>query len=436
MRVRLTQLQVALAALVVAGCQEQNAPLRPGPEMQVAPSSGTTCDFKSLSQFATHYFSSGEAKVVRNILSAMQSAGAFTAVAQDSGFSVMSHIAANITAGNSDVADASSLTNGLLACMYNDPEALPATFPEDFSVATNPALKGAYAVRGGTADANYVVYSRPLGSSFSGVGPSATNATASWNEMLDSFPRPGNPAPNRILLYGMPGSTQTTYDWRVVPRNTTFNPPAVVAVCLDPTTGDGLTSLLHEEHVGLLPYVQATWLGVPPSCSTPMAALTSSGPLQFASRAAKWGLGLFTPEPLSAENSVVPDGLGGTTGGARSEFGAEQVDNVTLTFTVQPTDVQVNSVITPPVVVQATNPITGSTVANVSITLSAVNNNGTPAVLSGTLTQVTDYSGNATFADLSESKTGGYVLVASGFVGGRDQIVVGTATSDRFNVRP
>lgn len=103
---------------------------------------------------------------------------------------------------------------------------------------------------------------------------------------------------------------------------------------------------------------------------------------------------------------------------------------------MQPSDVQVNQIITPPVVVQATHATTGSTVANVAITFTAVNNNGVPAVLQGTLTQTTNSSGLATFANLSETKTGGYVLIASGSVGGRPAIFVPQATSARFNVRP
>lgn len=431
MRVRLTVPAVAFVSLVAAGCGERSAPLPQGPNMQVAaPTSATTCDFKSLSQLATHYFSGPEAKVVRNILTAMQSAGAFTTTAQDSGFSVMSHIAANITAGNTDVADASSLTNGLLACMYNSAADLPATFPENFSVATDPAQHGAYAVRGGAADPNFVVFSRPLASPFSGVGPDSLSASAPWAGMLS-----GNPAPRRILVYGMPGSFPRTFDWRVVPRSTVFSPAVVVGVCVNPDTSANATALLHEQNVGLLPFVHALWMDLG-TCSPTAVSLSAAGPLQFALGAARLGMSLFAPSPLSATNATIVDGLGGTTGGIHSEFGVEPADTLTLTFIVQPSDVQVNQIITPAVVVQATHATTGSTVANVAITFTAVNNNGVPAVLQGTLTQTTNSSGLATFANLSETKTGGYVLIASGSVGGRPAIFVPQATSARFNVRP
>ncbi len=423
-------------AIGIIGCGEDGQPALPGPRMQTtAPSSGTlTCSFTSLNQLTNHYFNSTEAKVVRGIISAMQTAGAFTTTAQDSGFSVMSHIAANINAGNTDVVDASSLTNGLLACMYNaaDPAgraALPAVFPENFSVATDPAQRGAYAVRGGHADTDSVVFSRPLTAPFSGIGPDTVNAAAPWAPMLvDS-----NPPPRRILVYGMPGSTSQTFDWRVVPRSTVFSPPAVVAVCVDPDLN--ATSLLHEQNIGLLPFRHALWLDLA-TCSPTSAARLVAGPLQFAFGVARWGMNLLAPSPLSATDPTIVDGLGGLTGGVHSEFGTERTDTVTLTFSVQPTDVRVNRIITPPVVVKATHTSTGAVVANVSVTISAFNNNGTPAVLLGTLTQITNAAGLATFADLSETKTGGYLLTAAGTVGGRPAIFVIQATSVRFNVRP
>jgi hypothetical protein len=72
----------------------------------------------------------------------------------------------------------------------------------------------------------------------------------------------------------------------------------------------------------------------------------------------------------------------------------------------------------------------------VSVTLGSIDNNGVPQLLSGTLTQVTNGSGIATFGDLSQSKTGGYALTATGSVNGRAAIVVVQGTSARFNVHP
>jgi hypothetical protein len=431
MRIRL----IGLAAVVAAGalaCGENNQQLPPGPRMQAsAPTSpSVTCDFKSLSQLATHYFPGQEAKIVKDIISQMQTAGAYTSGAQNYGFDVMTHVAANIKAGNTDVSDGSNLTNGLLACMYDatttaGQAALPATFPEDFTVAVDPAQHGGYEVRGGPNDLTAVVFSRPLSSPFSGVAPSTGITAADWSGMLGT----PNPPPNRILVYGEPSPLPETYDWRVVPRNTAFNPVANVGLCLDVNQYD--QSLVHEEHVGLLPFVDFPYL-IAGQCSSVASAGSSPWPFQLARTLTRW----MAPRPLWAAGTLNPGGLGGATDGIHSEFGPQLVDTVYLAFVQQPTDVQVNQIITPPVQVSVTAVKTGDPVPNVTVTLSSINNNGTPALLSGTLTKTTDGTGILTFSDLSESKTGGYVLVATGTVGNRDKIYVPAATSDRFNVRP
>lgn len=390
--------------------------------MQAAAVVAGQCDFTSLTPLVNHYFPGPEAKIVRGLVSQMQSAGAFTTDAKDRGFDVMVHIASNVNAGNNKVADASNLTNGLLACMFSSAAELPATFPEDFSVATDPTQHGGYAVRGGASDPlNAAVFSRPLTAPFSGIVPSSTNT---WPGILS-----GNPAPSRLLVYGRPGSTAQTYDWKVVPRNATFSPPAIVGVCIDANVSN--TSLLHEEHVGLLPFVDAAFLN-PATCSS---FATQSWGNQFARRLAEWGLNIVA-RPLSASDFLNPGGLGGSTGGIGSEFGPQVVSTVTLTFTVQPSDVQANDTITPPVRVRATDATTNAPVPNVSITLSSTNNNGTPALLGGTLTQITDADGFATYGDLTQSKPGGYLLVAAGTVLGRPAITVPTVNSTRFNVGP
>lgn len=49
---------------------------------------------------------------------------------------------------------------------------------------------------------------------------------------------------------------------------------------------------------------------------------------------------------------------------------------------------------------------------------------------------MTGPDGTATFSDLSETKPGGYRLVASGSVGGRPAIQVPQVMSVKFNVHP
>src|SRR5256885_7958460 len=113
----------------------------------------------------------------------------------------------------------------------------------------------------------------------------------------------GKPQPHRLLVYGLPGSLSTTYDWRVVPRNSTFSPKAIVGVCIDPNAN--ATSLLHEEHTGLLPFVEAGFLN-----STTCSSLASRSFLSdLAGRVGRWGVDLFGPRPLSA--TTLMGGSGG-----------------------------------------------------------------------------------------------------------------------------
>jgi len=426
MRYPLIGVGVLIAALVATGCTDRSQSLPPGPSMRVVDPPGT-CDFRSLSQLANRYFGSAEAKTVRGLISQMQDAGAGTTTAQDRGFDVMTHIASNVNAGNADAADASALTNGLLACMFTDAADLPATFPEDFSTATNPVLHGAYAVRGGAADPlSAPVFSRPLTAPFSGIAPSGLNT---WPGVLA-----GNSPPARVLVYGMPGSQSQTYEWRVVPRSTEFSPPVVVGLCIDANVST--TSLVHEEHIGLLPFVDAAFLN-PATCS-PFAAQSWS--MQVASRIARWGIDFLGPKPLSASGLMNPGGLGGSTGGIRSEFGPQEIPPVALTLS-QPADATVNTPIVSTtggsIVVQES--ANGQAIPGTFITLQAIDNNGATVVLScpgGCIDREADASGVVDFGNPILNKTGGYRLVASGSVAGRPGITVNSATSNRFNVRP
>jgi hypothetical protein len=427
MRLRSSWSAVVLVAAVASGCGERSRPLPPSaraPSVSLSNSLAFGCDFGVLSQLAGNYFSEAELTLVQGEISQMQSLGAFSTGAQDTGFTIMSRIAANVNAGNTDATDASSLTNGLLACMYNNPADLPAAFPEDFTVATDPAQHGAYGVRGGATDPDTaVLFSRPFTSPFSGTAPPPGTT---WAGMLG-----GDPAPQRLLVYGRPGSSPDSYDWRVVPRSTVFSPGIIIGVCVDPFAN--ATSLVHESNIGVLAFVNAQFMDLS-TCSPTSAMRPVAGPLEFARGAVRWGVSLFAPSALFAKTLI--DGLGGSTGGVHSEFGPERVDTVTLTFTVQPTDIDLGQIIAPPVVIQATHASTGSAVANVAISLTAGPNNGKPAHLLGTLTQVTNASGLATFPDLSETKPGAYILNASGTVGGRPAIVVLRTSSVRFHVRP
>lgn len=427
MRPRITSLLAVWAGLAALACSGDRGGTSPaGPRLSAATAPSNACSFNSMNSLVAHYFSSTEAQVVRGLLNQMQAA-TDTTPRRDRGFDVMAHIAGNVSTGNPGAQDAAALTNGLLACMFFSAAELPATFPEDFSVATDPALDGAYAIRGGATDpAVDVVYSRAAGfaQGFSGVAPPSSST---WSAIVSSVRAPG-----RILVYGRPGSNSSSYDWKVVPANATFNPSLVVGLCVDASRN--ATAMLNEENIGFLSFVDAGFLagGI---CSPVAFGGPGSGPAFLARRLVRGVESLFAVPSAWARSVFNPGGIGGSTGGIHSVFTAAPVQ-ATLTFIVQPSDSRVNQIIAPPVQVRAVDATTGKTVAGVQITLMQINNNGVTGTLNGTTTRPTDNSGIATFADLSLSKAGGYVLVASGSVVGRDAIVVPTIPSDHFNNRP
>jgi len=417
----------ASTVLTVLGCSERERGL-PAPQFHdIVVTATSTCDFDAVSHLANHYFSPPLQQLVQDSVGLMQSSGAFTVPARQVGFSIMAIIGAAVSSGTAgDPAIGSSLTNQLILCMFDrtaDSASYPKTFPEDFTVPLTSAAHGAFETRGATFESPTApVFSRPLSSPFSGIAPSGST----WPLVLDNTPL-GNPAPNRILVYGQPGSTPQSYDWKVMPRNTHFDPAVVVALCIDPFTETTTTSMVQEENLGILPFVDATFL-VPGACSPTTSLGNSWNPLRFAKRFMR----LLGPQDLWGN----PGGLAGATPGVKSEFTGDAVPEVTLTFIVQPTDTRANQTIAPPVQIKATRPSDGTTVGGVQITIALVNNNGVKKTLLGTTTQTTDVSGVATFGDLRSTDTGGFRLVATGSVVGRPAIVVGQATSARFNVRP
>jgi len=408
---------LSLIGAVAVGCGERQAASPAGPVADVAAlTTLPACDFNAMNPLVSHYFSSGQAKTARDLITAMATAGAGSAAARDRGYDVMTMIAANAQAGTGGAVQAGSdLINELTKCMFTDVAAFPATFPEDYTVALTTSLAGGFGVRGGASDpATDPVTSRDL---FSGVAP-AFGVT--WSAMLS-----GNPAPSRLLVYGRPSTIAQHYDWKVLPRNAAFSPNAIVGVCVD--VNAATTSMLNEEHVGILTFADAYFLN-PATCSS------------FSARGASWGerlVALLLPKALSASTVVNPGGIGGSTGGIGSDFGLQNIPAVTLTFTVQPpATVTVGQPFS--VQVQATDPGTGATVGGVRISILAQNNNGVPKQLLGTTTQITSNSGVATFADLSfsDGSTGGYRLLASGGVTGRDAIGVNQAISIKVNAKP
>ena len=412
----------AITAGAVAGtqtaCAERRNDVPSGPAASVTTlTTLPACDLGGTNQPVSRYFGPADAKTAKTLIEQIGAAGAGSVIARDRGFDFIALIARNAQAGTGgDASAASDLINKVSACMFRDLAELPETYPEDYTVAVSTAQAGGLAVRGGSTDANEPVISR---GSFSGVAP---QLGGTWTAMLA-----GNPAPARLVLYGRPGSTPQSYDWKVLPRNAAFNPPAIVGVCLDLDVAT--TSMLHEEHVGLLTFSEAYFLD-PATCGS----FTSRSSVSY------WTHQLaqvFLPRPLSASTVGLRGGIGGSTGGIGSEFGAKDVPNVNITFTIQPpATVFVGETFS--VQVRTTDPTTGANVGGVQVAIIAVNNNGIPKQLLGALPQTTTNAGLATFSGLSfaPGSTGGFRLVVGGGVLGRPSISVGQASSSKVNSKP
>ena len=426
----------ALFTLTAVGCVDQQATSPSTPRFAL--SAGGPCSFSNIGSLVNAYFTSeDERSAVGAIVIGMQGAGAFTTAAQDSGFSVLSHLAANVDAGNADSVDGSALANATLGCMYSDTAQLPVHFPENFLTATDPSSTGGFQVRGTAGDgASAPIYNRPYAAPFSAMAP-PTGST--WAAILS-----GNAAPQRILAYGRAGSNTSTYDWKVLPRGTTFSPGVVVGVCAD--AGAFATSMLDEQHVGLLSFVLVSTDVLPATCSPTVALSRPSPALEFARRVGD----LFAVPAAWA----YAGGIGGSTGSINSEFSALGLTggNVDVAFTVQP-PATVTVCSTPPcgtgfsVSLQTTSGTTAGTlsVGGTTVHLRSFDNNGQKTQLVQCVGSVctddpvatTGNNGIATFTGLFVTKNGAVrLMVTDGTVNGRGAISVGTATSTKINVKP
>ena len=458
MQTRLSLAALSVVALAVAcgdpqdrNAAQTDAPVAPMFSRNAPPNSfSTKCSFTTASQVAGSYFTNNDTvKVVRTLISSMKSAGAGTTAAASLGFDVLSHVAANI-AVDPDFTTGSTFVNEIIKCMFTDPNAWPASFtaptpgPEDFTIALDPARDGAFGVRGGTSDPAGPVLARL--DSYSGAAPSS----GSWGSILA-----GN-AIARVLLYGRPSVAQpgvdpnTFYNWRVVARNTSFSPPVIVGVCIDPNTNafGGQKAVVRKQDqagVAFLPFADAAFLIPGTNCTGPLS-LRQGFMGTLAQGIFTLGSSFLGPKPLSASRMLNPGGLAGATGGIHTDYGPDEVDSVFLSFVIQPHDAKVcsvavgsgcsgNQTISPVKVLALWK---GFPVGGVRITVVPFNNNGTPAEMRGDSTLVTGEDGTVTYTNLGLTKPGGYALLTNAeLVEQRStQIVIPHVTSTKFNVRP
>lgn len=374
----------ALGTALLAGCADQTSTAPTGIQASI---SGVSCDFKALKKSVISYFAGGtDQNTGQNILTAMSAA---TGSARDNeGFNLLAWTATVTDAGRQtgSAAIGSGLVNGTLACMSSNVSS--PDLPADFG----PALSsgGAFAVRGGTNDPTSPVLAR--GTIGWGVEPPAN---FSWSQITGG---------QRTLIYGNPLTlfvsneevTGTGFHWGRVP-DVAFTPAILVGYCVEGS--DRLLIQHHQANDGVL------LQGASPSFCTAAANLAPSGwnLRSLAQRAAQ----IIVGKPLYA--SARTTGPGGLAGGF-SDFGAVDGEHVNLTFTTQPADAKITSLMAP---FQVTARADGGTpFAGVPVTVAIAGNNGS-WIFSGTATRITNDQGVATFDDLNINKAGGYILQAT-----------------------
>jgi hypothetical protein len=360
---------LALAAgLGLVACSEQPQELD-SPDLAEIASFVTPCNTNGFNPLIAGYFSGTQQQLVKDYKDAMLDALAASqaAAAETQGFNVLREIASAAKgAPQPPAATGSALAVETLRCIVEvtDTNVIKPASPglTFFIPALDHDAGGGFEVRGGAGDPTAPVQA-DAGTSplvISGIAPPQGG---SWDASLDG---------QRVLFYGEPGPTAGTYHWSTVRRSATFDPPLVVTTCVDDATFDQPFSvMLHESDVGILAFVDASYIG----CGQAPATASAGGTGLFR-QLADLGRRLFAPEPAIAA-AVMPGLVGGSVKGVKSLFSPEEVTTLVTTLTSVPSPIGTL------VVNQGTFDLTvevredGDLVNGVQVTLTLEANNGT-----------------------------------------------------------
>jgi hypothetical protein len=436
-------LSVALG-LFVAACADQadSGPVGLDPDLASGKPDPATvaCNSSVFPSLVNTYFSNAAAKQEAQGYVNLMTAAPHGSVAQDNGFNVMDLIASEVKGGNSAAGTGNTLTRELIKCMYDAATSsdFPANFASlDFTSSLDPAVPGAFEVRGPTSG-NTPVASRaqlPV-ERLSGVAPPqdptdlvAPGTALPWSHILSE----------RALIYGIPvetglgGYSKDEYQWEAIRPSVSFaNEGATVALCSPTSTA---SSMVDESNFGVLAYTGGDYI-----CDASYAS-TAQGwsPRVLAQRL----LNFITPQPLFAGFSTI----GGSAGGLRSFFSNKTISGASLKFVapLPPSTPKANSLITVTVEARSSDLVLMN---GVRVTLTGTNNNGTPTQLvqwdgtSQTCTTDTTPSGvtgtkgvGVVEIKFCVTKNGGLLLTGNGTVTGRSIDVTSTKPA-KMNVRP
>lgn len=469
---------VILGLAAAIGACDQPSPAAPVEGLgaaKPAPASVFACVFNgnpSLSNSSNSYFTdSGDRREASDLISAMQSArdAGNIALARQYGFALLSKVG-QVARGSSpgDRTVGALLTKQAFNCMYATGGADAAGFEDwpddphyDFAAALDADNGGAYYVRGGTNDPNAPAIGNLAALNSPPVDPAGGNVSAIAPAVGSTWPAVLG---QQVLLFGLP--VQDGYDWKVLPRNATFSPHAVVALCQG-VNGGGQeyadADMVHQFGIGVIGFVEAGGL-----CGTvpPLSALEGRSLFGRLARMGRTVSGLLSPEPLQASMSVATT-RGGTASGAKGdEFTFTNAPEANLAVSVG--DLGAKNTVTVntgrfSVTVVVTTP-DGEPFGGVNVGLSVSNNNGVPTniyevidpsytgcdpntgkvvpPLETTLSTIdTDGTTATTRAvwnrNLCITSTGGVMVNAFSVAAGNPSAGVGAAAaSKKFNVKP
>jgi hypothetical protein len=337
------------AVAFAAACSDDSPTLSPSDGPSFVVTSPNACTFTgnpSLNKAIGDYFTVNAEKSTANtyataIQTAYNTAPApnFTA-ARGPGFDLLKFVGQVGRAGHgSSTTNGAAVVRQALQCMYNVPaatgagqafEGWPTNQQFDFASALDFASGGAYSVRGDAAKDDETA---PVVAQVSGFDPEeagnvsalAPGSGSNWSTTLDQ----------RVLIYGnlfrtAPEADPTGYDWKLMPRDATFDPNGVVALCSGLGIDFGGSDMINQAGVGVLNFIDASTL-----CDSPVVALQGRSLLQ---RMSRFAMRVVSPEPAYAASLRLA--TGGGLGGAKADvFSAVPVTNVTLEWLQKPPSV-------------------------------------------------------------------------------------------------
>lgn len=371
---------LALLALALGACGEQQAPESLGGPSLAPPVDPQACAPTSLNSQISGYFPGSTSNPIKTLKDQMLAATAGSDARLDAGFQILQEIGRLSRTQAVDTVAGSSLAQGIIKCMFNVKTFSP-SFPTDPIYNFAPALSankgGAFYTRGsGTGDETPVqgaadIFTTP--NILSGVKPLGT-----WASALSAAPA------GKALVYGYRVSGYPVnndpfvYEWATIPPATQFAGGAVVALCDDQNPS---TAMVHESNIGVLFYQSAA-----PICDAAYSLVLKEGwgPRALAARLARVVVDAVQPAPLQAA-TLGRTGTGGTASTFKSKFKRASVERVVLTYIqAPPATMNIKKMPYPVrVFVSASVNDPNSGVNGVCVYLTGSTNNGTGTALTG-----------------------------------------------------